>query len=206
VVKPVSQATVAVAGRGSFPLPPWSSAVAGRTFEVFPGRLPPTDRSRWTAALVGLTSPPERSKTAGNRLAPLPPLVGFVEVMPFRRHASRASTPGSRSSLRSNGCHPSDHVPSSWFLPTSTVSSARRSRVYCTPQPDKGSSRFAPTGARRSEPTRRRFVDGTLTVAIPATRFTPFEVFPSPTAAPHRCGRCLHTVTVPPKRVDDPTR
>jgi hypothetical protein len=27
-------------------------------------------------------------------------------------------------------------------------------------------------------------------VALPATRFTPFEVFPSPTAAPRHRGRC----------------
>jgi hypothetical protein len=33
---------------------------------------------------------------------------------------------------------------------------------------------------------------------IPATRFTPFEDFPSPAAAPHHCGRCLPVVTVLP--------
>jgi hypothetical protein len=35
-------------------------------------------------------------------------------------------------------------------------------------------------------------------VPIPATRFTPFEEFPSPVAAPHHCGRCLPAVTVLP--------
>jgi hypothetical protein len=33
-------------------------------------------------------------------------------------------------------------------------------------------------------------------VAFPATRFIPSEDFPSPTAVPHRCGRCLLAVTV----------
>jgi hypothetical protein len=32
--------------------------------------------------------------------------------------------------------------------------------------------------------------------ALPATRFTPSEDFPSPAAAPHLCGRCLLAVTV----------
>jgi len=34
--------------------------------------------------------------------------------------------------------------------------------------------------------------------ALPATRFTPFEDFPSPAAVPHHCGRCLPAVTVLP--------
>ena len=110
---------------------------------------------------------------------------------------SARSLPGAGAPFGRTGTHPLDHVPSSWFLPTSTVSSARRSRVCCTPQPDKGSSRFTLTGARRGRPSEDGLSHGTLPVALPATRFTPFEVFPPSTAAPHRCGRCLRAVTVP---------
>jgi hypothetical protein len=39
--------------------------------------------------------------------------------------------------------------------------------------------------------------------ALPATRFTPFEDFPSPAAVPHHCGRCLPAVTVLPGAVPD---
>jgi hypothetical protein len=46
-----------------------------------------------------------------------------------------------------------------------------------------------------TRPVRRRLEpSGT----IPATRFTPFEDFPSPAAAPHHCGRCPPAVTVLP--------
>jgi len=43
-------------------------------------------------------------------------------------------------------------------------------------------------------PESDAFVPGSL----PATRFTPFEDFPSPAAVPHHCGRCLPAVTVLP--------
>jgi hypothetical protein len=33
--------------------------------------------------------------------------------------------------------------------------------------------------------------------AFPAVRFTPFEEFPSSTAAPHHCDPCRHAVTAP---------
>jgi len=39
-VQPVAQARPSVAGRWSFPPPPWPSTVAGRAFEVFPGVAP----------------------------------------------------------------------------------------------------------------------------------------------------------------------
>jgi len=135
-----------------------------------------------------------------------PSSLGIRKVCPLADMPAARLLPGSRSPLRPDGYQPSGPDPSSWFLPTSTVSSARRSRVCCTPQPDKGSSRFTLTGARRPRPSEDGPEHGTLAVALPATRFTPFEVFPSPTAAPHHCGRCLLAVTVPPKRAHDPTR
>jgi hypothetical protein len=85
--------------------------------------------------------------------------------VPSRRHACRASTPGSRSPLRPDGYQPSGQVPSTWFLPTSTVSSARRSRVCCTPQPDQGSSRFTLTGACCPRPSEDGPEHGTLSGA-----------------------------------------
>jgi hypothetical protein len=70
-----------------------------------------------------------------------------------------------------------------------TACSAWKSRVCCTPQPVKGSSRFllhSPSAARR-RPWKP--------LAFPATRFTPFEEFPSSAAVPHHCGRCHLAVT-----------
>jgi hypothetical protein len=167
-VKPIAQARVAVAGRGSFPPPPWPSAVTGRASVVFPGLAPLTDRSRCAEALVSSTSPSKRSKDGGNRLSPTPPLVGFAKcaLSPTYRprvHSREPKPPaGSRSPRRPDGYQPSGHVPSSWFRTTSTVSSARRSRVCCTPQPDKGSSRFTLTGARSPRPSEDGPEPGTL--------------------------------------------
>jgi hypothetical protein len=145
----------------------------------------------------GLHSPPERSSAAG-RLSP-PVLSWDSSVVPSCQQAHRASTPGSRSSHRSDECHPSNRVPSSWFLPTSTVSSARRSRVCCTPQPDKGSSRFAYTGARNPEAVRRRARmrdthSGAPRDAVHTLRSLPFA--DSRTASP----RPLPSMSLPSRR------
>jgi hypothetical protein len=102
----------------------------------------------------GLASPSKRSKTAG--FGSRRPLLSWDSSkscpsadMPLARQLQEKPEPLHRSS----GYPPPDPVPPSWFLPTSTVSSARRSRVCCTPQPDKGSSRFTLTGARTSGPS-----------------------------------------------------
>jgi len=113
------------------------------------------DRSRCSRK-PSWTSLPSRALECDGVGSRRPSSRGIRRYVPSRRHACRASTPGGRSPHRCDGCHPSHRVPSSWFLPTSTVSSARRSRVCCTPQPDKGSSRFAYTGARRPEAARMR--------------------------------------------------
>jgi len=206
VVKPIAQARGAVAGQRPFPRPPWLSAVTGLAFEAFPGLAPRSSTEADSCGSPrGLHSPPERSSTAGigsrrpssrgiRRLCALSP------ACLSRVHSREPKPPSVRR------CHPSNLVPPSWFLPTSTVSSARRSRVYCTPQPDKGSSRFALPAPVVRRPSEDGPEHGTLTVALPATRFTPFEVFPSSTAAPRHRGRCLLAVAVPPKRVDDSNR
>jgi hypothetical protein len=74
------------------------------------------------------------------------------------------------------------------------------------PAAGQGFVAFHAHRGQKPEAVRRRSGARDPEVAFPATRFTPFEVFPSPTAAPHHCGRCLLAVTVPPKRADDPTR
>jgi hypothetical protein len=66
--------------------------------------------------------------------------------------------------LSARRCQASGHVPSSWFLPTSTVSSARRLRVYCTPQSVMEFAAFSDWHRQRLNTTRRRCLDaGRLT-------------------------------------------
>jgi hypothetical protein len=139
---------------------------------------------------MALSSPPERSRKSWNLLSATPPLVGFAPsqcalppIRPLRVHSQEPKPPSVRRS------HPPDPVPPSWFRTTMTAYSTQRSRVCCTPQPAKGSPRFM-----RPEPsaTRRRH---RYSLALPATRFTPSEDFPSPAAVPHHCGRCPLAVT-----------
>ena len=125
-----------------------------------------------------------------------PPLVGSsshgIRVSPSHRHTSRASTPGSRSSLRAGAAkrrllfRPRGFAPPRRFPPRESHGSvaprnrSRVRRVSCVPP---------------ARATRRRLG---RTGSIPATRFTPFEDFPSSVAVPHHCGRCLLAVTVLP--------
>jgi hypothetical protein len=125
-----------------------------------------------------------------------PPLVGSssrgIRVSPSHRHTSHTSTPRSRSPFRSDTAkcqltfRPRGFAPPRRFTPREShgsVAPRNRSkvrRVSCVPP---------------ARATRRR-LDRTGT--FPATRFTPFEDFPSPAAVPHHCGRCLPAVTVLP--------
>jgi len=94
-------------------------------------------------------------------------------------------------------CH-DHHVPSSWFLTTSTVYSAHQEQVYCNPLPVEvrrvsSVEAGALTGARAGDD------------AFPATR-PPFEEFPSSTAVLHHCSQCPLAVTAtntgPPARAE----
>jgi hypothetical protein len=130
-----------------------------------------------------------------------PPLGGLsshgIRVSPSRWYTFRASTPRSRSSLRIDTAkrrftfHPRGFAPPRWFSPRESYGSVaprnqpRVHRVSCVPPPRS-------TRRRRGSPG-----------AFPATRFTPFEDFPSPAAVPHHCGRCLPAVTVLPGAVPD---
>ena len=125
-----------------------------------------------------------------------PPLVGSsshgIRVSPSHRHTSHASTPGSRGSLRAGAAkrrltfRPRGFAPPRRLAPRAShgsVAPRNRSkvrRVSCAP----------PSRATRRRPDQ--------TVQIPATRFTPFEDFPSSAAVPHHCGRCPPVVTVLP--------
>jgi hypothetical protein len=131
-----------------------------------------------------------------------PPLVGSssrgIRVSPSHRHTSHASTPRSRSPFRSDAAkrrltfRPRGFAPPRRFTPREShgsVAPRNRSkvrRVSCVPP---------------ARATRRR-LDRTGT--FPATRFTPFEDFPSSAAVPHHCGRCLPAVTVLPGAKSQP--
>jgi len=134
-----------------------------------------------------LISSSERLPLSRSPLSATPPLMGFASA-PSHRYTSRASTPRSTRLPSVRRYQPPIHVPPSWFRTTMTACSTQESRVCCTPQPVKGSTRFllrSPSAARKQlwRP-----------LAFPATRFTPFEEFPSLAAVPHHCGRCLPTV------------
>jgi hypothetical protein len=125
-----------------------------------------------------------------------PPCVGSsshgIRVSPSHRYTLCASTPGSRGSLRASAAtrrlmfRPRGFSPPRRFAP-------RKGRGFIAPRNRSRVRRVScmpPTRAAR----RRRVRTG----SVPATRFTPFEDFPSPAAVPHHCGRCLPAVTVLP--------
>ena len=64
-------------------------------------------------------------------------------------------------------------------------------RGFIAPRSQPGVRRVSGLAAFSAARGRRRWA-GTF----PATRFTPFEEFPSSAAVPHHCGRCLRAVTV----------
>jgi hypothetical protein len=165
-------------------------AVAGRASRVFLSRPPSAAealerRPSWTCPLLQ-----SARESAGTALRWF--LLSWDSSAPSHRHTPSASTPRSRSSLRADAAtrrlafHPRGFAPPRWFAPRKgrgSVAPRNRSRVRrvsCVP----------PCRA-----TRRRLGG---TGSVPATRFTPFEDFPSPEAVPHHCGRCLPAVTVLP--------
>jgi hypothetical protein len=97
-----------------------------------------------------------------------------------------------RSRVRADGATRRHPVPPSWFLTTSAACSARRLRVCCASLPAMGFTAFPVPRFRAPEGVRR------AVGAFPAARFTPFEEFPSSTAAPHRCDPCRPAVSAPP--------
>jgi len=181
----------------AFSAPPMTFHRCRSGLRGFPVAATDHDRSRSSTALMTLSSPPEHSCESWGPLSATPPLMRFAPsqcalppAFPLRVHSQEPKLPSVRR------CHPSNHVPPSWFRTTMTAYSTLRSRVCCTPQPAKGSPRFMRPSTRGA---RERLW---IPLAVPATRFTPFEDFPSPAAVPHHCGRCLPAVAdhrpVPP--------
>lgn len=142
-------------------------------------------------AFVIFTSPSERSQERWNRLSVIPPLVGFEcrppTGIPQLRQLPGAEAPfgpalphaDSRSALVVS--HHLDGLLRNWvtgLLHPATGQGFAAFHAFRLPVPPEG--------------------DLAGRVPIPATRFTPFEEFPSSVAAPHHCGRCLPAVTVLP--------
>jgi hypothetical protein len=77
---------------------------------------------------------------------------------PLHRHHRRASTPGDRSHRRFGSDQLPNPVPSSWFLATSTVSSARRLAGLLRPAAGPGVRRVSDReiGFPIANPPRRR--------------------------------------------------
>ena len=120
--------------------PPDLLAVAGPGLRGFPLAFVTCSRSYELTTFVILTSPSERSHARWNLLSVVPPLLGFdcrppADIPPTR------PLPGAEAPFGST-LPSAARVPPSWFRTTSTVSSASKSRVCCTPQPAKGSPRF----------------------------------------------------------------
>lgn len=142
-------------GRWSFPRPPRPSPVAGLAPEG-PAPRPPGSPRRDPRANLH-TFAPLRSRTdrpdrflgllSGFTRTSQPREPGGVPVAPPST-CSRSvhSCDDGRSSLRPRGCHPRSPVPSSWFLTTSTASSAPRVAGLLHPAADPGVHRVSARG------------------------------------------------------------
>jgi hypothetical protein len=128
-----------------------------------------------------------------------PPLLGLARVDPCLRCIPERLLPvGVSTSLR---CAGSTRCTSrSALVDSHHLDGLLRSGVSGVLQPDADKvrcvSRQQPSGAcfmtrRPRSSTLERLLP------FPATRFIPFEAFPSPIAVPHHCGRCPPAVVVP---------
>jgi hypothetical protein len=140
---------------------------------------------------MAFISPSERSRKRWDHLSADPPLMGF-ECRPPAGIPPTCPLPGteapfgptppsadSRSALVVSHHHDGFlHAEVAGLLHPATCQGFAAFRACRFPAPPEGGA------ARRS--------------ALPATRFTPFEEFPSPAAVLHHCSRCLPAVTVLP--------
>jgi hypothetical protein len=154
-------------------------------------------RSVGKTAFVILLSSSERSLERWNRLSLVPPLMGFEcrppTGMPHLRPLPGAEAPFGPTLPRASSC--------SALVVSHHHNGLLRAEVTGLLHPATGQG-FAAFHACRHRSTRRRASNGT----IPATRFTPFEDFPSSAAVPHHCGPCLPAVTVLPGAGTDMSR
>jgi hypothetical protein len=102
-------------------------------------------RSLGTTAFMAFASPTERPHGAGTAsrwfLLSWDSSVALPPAYLPRVHSQEPKLPSGRR------CHTPARVPPSWFRTTSTVYSARKLRVCCTPQPVLGSPRFVLVGS-----------------------------------------------------------
>jgi hypothetical protein len=146
---------------------PRPSTVAGRDPRGTPGASPARQRTTWRVDLrdlhLSFDAPthgweplatrrdrgPERD--TGSCLS-----WGSSTFRPSTDAPSARPLPEAEASFGPTAPPVSARVPPSWFLTTSTVSSAQRLRVCCTPLPVWGSPRFAtpPPGASRKRHRR----------------------------------------------------
>jgi len=132
------------------------------------------------------------------RLVPASRGVGAL-FSPLHRMTCRASTPPGRSPVRVDGASRRHLVPSSWFLTTSTGSSARRLRACCIPLPILGFAAFRIRRVRGPRvPGRRR--RSSRRGSHPSKGCSP------PAAAPRHRGRCPRAVGPPSRAASTPGR
>jgi hypothetical protein len=196
-----------VAGRWTFPLPPWPYALPrgpsrssdgvtpvrgflrSRRFRADPQVLAPL-RSMlpFNPGRFSPTSSPGLGRGGRRRIG------GFHRrFVVGLRFPSPPTLSGVHSRkryrlLRSRRIPLRNPVPPSWFCTTSMVSSARRSRACCIPLPVMRFASFPASTFRKRYCTKC----GTFRIgrAFPAAPFTPLEELPPTAAVPHRCGRC----------------
>lgn len=136
-----------------------------------------------------LTSLSERSDGGWSRLSPAPPLMRFVRIRPSADKSRARPLPEAEASIgpavppaESRSAFAVSHRLDGLLRPH-----GRRFVAPCYQPWVRCVSRCY--AARTVHP--RGGGGSRSRGAFPATRFTPSEDFPSPTAAPHHCGRCL---------------
>jgi hypothetical protein len=142
-------------------------------------------------AFMAFASPSERSRKRWNRLSLVPPLMGFEcrppAGIPHARPLPGAEAPFGPTLLRADS--------RSALVVSHHLNGLLRAKVTGLLHPATGQGFAAFHACRLPAPPEGDVVGR---VALPATRFTPFEEFPSPAAVLHHCSRCLHAVTVLP--------
>jgi hypothetical protein len=187
-----SQTGDQVAGRLAYPAFPRDlRAVAGLGLQGFSLTSAVLRRSFGTTAFVAFASPTERSQERWNRLSVIPPLVGF-ECCPPAGIPPARPLPGAEAPFGPALPHASSR---SALVVSHHLDGLLRAKVTGLLHPVT-SLGFAAFRACQASTTPED--DAASRVALPATRFTPFEDFPSPAAVPHHCSRCLPAVTVLP--------
>jgi len=173
----------------------WSPLQSARTWAGAPRDppLPACEQTRWSRSWA-------------------PPLLGFVRLYPFaERPSAHPLPPDPGRSGRRNAPVRRDGLG---FGPTVPPVDIRfRPRGFSPPRrfSPRGGCEFVaprcrPWGSPRFPLPRSRSPEGGREAvgAFPAVRFTPFEEFPSSTAAPHHCDPCRPAVAACAERVAPP--